>query len=306
METEQKSIIKKDNHISIKSIVFAGIVIVTAIGWWLSLSYFFQAKSVSTTNLLILLVVFIIFVALLSIFYFLINNLLFIITTSLVGILLSLLFFGINWIYLLALLLSLIGWLVAARKIQREKESRIKINLTRSLSRGIPLILIGLFLMVTVTYYFYSPLLKEEAEIKLVSPKMITTVVLPLIQNKVLSDNIPILKPLTDNSKMLTQKITAVQARDLSQQMGVEFKKNETMFDGLSRWLNQQINQFIGPYREYISIGLAVALFLFLMGLLILFRWLIVLIAWIIWKLLIIIHLVKIVTTDHPVEVVNF
>ena len=176
----------------------------------------------------------------------------------------------------------------------------------RSLLRGIPLILIGLFVVVAVTYYFHFPLLQTEAEIKLVSPKLITATILPLSQNLGLGNKIPLLKQFIDNTAMLTQQLNAIQARDLSRQMGTEFRENETVLDGFSRYLNQQINQFIGPYREYISIGLAVALFLFLMGLLIPLRWLVILVAMAIWKLLVIFRLAKIKIANRPVEVVNF
>lgn len=189
--------------------------------------------------------------------------------------------FGFRLEYLIVLFLALLFFLFGSERVLNEKEARIKIQLPKILSRGLPPILTGLAL-ITATVYYFSPLaMTTKTEIKIPRP-WFNIIIQPMMTTieKQLQENLE--KQLGE--KLPTNLQTAVP--QLAQQFDLQLAGHEDLEDILYQITNQQLNQYSQPYKEYFPLGLAIGFFFLLKALSIPLVWLVILLTWLFFRIL--------------------
>jgi len=163
--------------------------------------------------------------------------------------------FGFRWEYFPFLILAYLLFFLGSQQALHEKESRIKIESTRILRRGLPFIITGLSLMIVIAYYFSPLALSGQNEI---------TIPRPLFD--------VIINPVLDQ---FDEKIP--------------FNK-----DDLYQQLNQEINKQSQAYDQYLTLGLTIGFFFALKTIGFPFMWLVVFFSLAIFKFLVAIGAIKI------------
>ncbi|MFC1700612.1 hypothetical protein ACFLZ0_00480 [Patescibacteria group bacterium] len=164
--------------------------------------------------------------------------------------------FGFTPSYIIVALIALMFFYLGSCQSINEKKLRIKIKISKILEAGMPLIFTGLALLISVSYYF-SPMSVKQFEI----PRPLFDTIMKII-------------PLP--SEQTAQIITTMPISSVEKQK-----------DFLYELISQNINNFIEPYEEYLSIGLAISLFFILKTLSVPFMWLVIFVSWLIFKLLV-------------------
>ena len=166
-----------------------------------------------------------------------------------------LLTFGFKWEYLPFLVLAYLLFFLGSQRAIYEKKSRIKIEPTRILKRGLPFIITGLSLIIVVAYYFSPLALSNQNEITISRPlfDMITNPILNQFEEKIPFDR-----------------------------------------DDLYQQLNQEINKQSQTYAQYLTLGLAIGLFFTLKAVSFPFMWLVIFFCLAIFKFLVAMGAIKI------------
>lgn len=220
---------------------------------------------------------------LLSIGWFLLNSKVVLFTT--LGIILGSFFvvFGFNPIYLIAVLIAFACFLIGSLRVIEDKKSRIKINISRILKTGLPIVLTGLSIVIA-TAYFYSPTsLKHQGEIKV--PKALFDVIISPALNLVTKNvsnslNIPLDQiNQSPDSFDLEALVGSIE--------GLGVAKTEVQSENFYQIINQQINNLLTNYKQYIAIAFAISIFFGLKFISFFFMWLVILLTWLIFKLLV-------------------
>jgi hypothetical protein len=275
-------------NLTTKSLILGILVIISTVFLWLALDMLFSGFNISFNSLIFIGVALLVFGILVTLFGFLNVSRLWACLVFAVSGLGIFIFFAFNWIYLLGLVLFFLGLVFSWDRVKSEKESRIKVSFRRSATRGIGLILTTAIIIISLAYYFNSPLLKPEKEVK-VPDWMVSTVIVPA-------------------SKMLpiSSKELAEQSENLSKQFGIEIKGDEELPELFERIVNTKMNEYLGPYRKYISIGLAFGLFFALRAVMIPFGLLVLLLAGVTIKILEVLKVVQIKKEQKELDVVSF
>ena len=172
-------------------------------------------------------------------------------------ILISFLFsFGFKLEYLIALFFALLFLIFGSFSIINEKEVRIKFKIFRILKCGLPHILTGLAIIITIAYYF-SPL-AIQSDNKIEMPRSLFDVTI---------------KPVMET---------------------LELPNNEEFSDILYITINQEINKRSEAYKDYLSIGFAVGIFFAVKVISIPFMWLVILMSWMVFRFLTFSNAIKI------------
>lgn len=164
--------------------------------------------------------------------------------------------------YLAALFIALLLFVFGSYKAVSEKELRIKIQISKILRRGLPLVLTGLSLIVATVYYFSPAAFKGENQIQIPRP---------------LFDII--IQPITGGFE------EQISLPELSARFDIPLEGE--MDDMIYQTVNQQINKYSQPYKKYLPLGLAIGFFFTLKAISIVFMWLIILIGEVIFRLLV-------------------
>lgn len=191
---------------------------------------------------------------------------------TLIFVLISFLFtFGVNLNYLIALFAALLLFVFGFSRSINEKQNRIKIQISKILRKGLPLVLTGLSLMIAVVYYSSPLALRGQDEIK-----------------------IP--RPLFDAISQSVINIVGGQdfSSQLGQPVGDSLIVDEEISDMLYKGINQEINRYGGNYKQYFPFGLALGVFFAVKAISIPFMWLVILLSGIIFKFLVALGAVKI------------
>ena len=179
--------------------------------------------------------------------------------------------FGFKLEYLAALFIALLLFLFGSFRAINEKEVRIKIQLDKILKKGLPFVLTGLALVIAAAYYFSPLALQGQNKIRI--PRFLFDV---------------IAQPIT---KTFEEQIPVSQ---FSRQLGVDLKSDENFQDVLYRAVNQEINKYSQPYKQYFPLGLAIGVFFTLKLIGLPFMWLVILLSWLIFKVLVSLGAIKI------------
>ena len=200
-----------------------------------------------------------------------------ILLTTFVFILVSFFFaFSFRLEYLPVLCVAFLFFILGSYRAVNEKEIRIKIQFGKIIRRGLPSILTGLSLIIATAYYFSPLALHGQNQIQIPRP-LFNIIVQPIMTT--IEKQVPL--------------------SQISEQLGIPLEENieissEQLQGHLYQSINQEINRYSQPYKQYFPFGLAVGFFLVLKTISVFFMWLIVLLSWLIFKILVSLGAIKI------------
>lgn len=179
-----------------------------------------------------------------------------------------------------------------------EKDLRLKIKIGNILKQGLPAFFTGLVLLISVAYYF-SP--KSQISFQIPRPlfdSIMKVVPLPFNNNTNQSLDLsglesifkmPIKELDLSNFSIKDLPIGPV-SPSLSELDGSEKEQKDEIY----ALINKIITDYTEEYKQYFVIGAAIGMFLTLKSISVIFMWLVILIGWLIFKILIILGIVKI------------
>ena len=200
-----------------------------------------------------------------------------ILLTTFVFILVSFFFaFSFRLEYLPVLCVAFLFFILGSYRAVNEKEIRIKIQFGKIIRRGLPSILTGLSLIIATAYYFSPLALHGQNQIQIPRP-LFNIIVQPIMTT--IEKQVPL--------------------SQISEQLGIPLEENieissEQLQGHLYQSINQEINKYSQPYKQYFPFGLAIGFFLVLKTISVFFMWLIVLLSWLIFKILVSLGAIKI------------
>ena len=265
--------------ISLKYFVFSFLILLMFILFFWRLTLFFIYPSL--IHLGELGIIYLIFLALISLFFFLMDNRYFVYSTLLLSSFSFLIFFSFNDIYLLSGLLALILLIIGYEYSRHERKERIKLSLRKSCFKGLSFVILAVSLLLAVIYYF-NPLLTIDQQVLEIPPETFRPIV--DLSNEILLDSLPV---------------------GLSQ-AGLINLENQGIEIELAQSVNNALEEFIGPYSQEISIGLAITLFFILRFVGMILRIISIIIARIIFYILFICKIIKVGSKMKPIEVIKF
>ncbi|PJE58468.1 MAG: hypothetical protein COU81_00625 [Candidatus Portnoybacteria bacterium CG10_big_fil_rev_8_21_14_0_10_36_7] len=250
------------------------------------------------------------------------------------GMILLLIIVGVRIESFLTFLISLLFFWWATWVVDREVQPRIKVFLWPILKVGLPSVFTALSLIVAVVFYF-GPGAQAGVKGQLRVPdgllRAIEGPVGGVIQQQVGAtsgfkfnfemtiDDLIIasaeqhsgtsLQELNQNPAIKKQfDVQLAKGREeLASQFGYSGKINgqDKVIDVVSNLMAQRIENFLGPYSEYMPAVYSGGVFLILKGFGFIFVWLTVLISWLIFKLLFAIKVITIKTEPATKEIIE-
>jgi len=202
--------------------------------------------------------------------------------------------------YLIVLILLFLAFLSASRKVRKEEKIQVSLDFWRIWKRGLPIVITGLILVISLVYYF-SPNLMEMRQFEFkISRGSFNLIIKPL--GNLISERLPEGMDLDANANDF---LSFQEKQDLKNKYGVIVEANDTGKDVLYKLVNYQLNNVTGPYRKFIPFGLVVGLFIVLKIVSILYIALVILFSYLILKLLIVTKLINIGIEKKEVETVK-
>jgi len=203
--------------------------------------------------------------------------------------------------YLAGLIVLFVVFVSAVNAIKREEEVQVKLNFWRIWQRGLPRLLTVLFILVALVYYF-SPHPAQIAKRKIEIPRAtFNTIIKPF--ESLIAERLP--EGINDLDAEATQILTAKEIKELKDKYGIEIKNGDTLKDFIYQLVNYQLNSAPDPYKKFIPIGLAIALFLSLKIVSLIYVPLAILFSWLIMKILLALKFANIKTETKEVETVK-
>jgi hypothetical protein len=221
----------------------------------------------------------------------------FLITLGLFG-----LFFNNEPFYYLAGLIILFAtFCSASAMIKREEEIQVNLNFWRIWQRGLPRLLTALFIVVALVYFF-SPHPAEIAKREITIPREIFNSFITPFENLIV-ERLP--EGVNDLDAEAVNFLTPQQIQELKDKYNIEIKQDETMKDFIYKLVNYQLNAAPDPYKKFIPIGLAIALFLSLKIAGFIYLPFVILLSWLIMKILLALKFTRIERETKEVETVK-
>ncbi|MFH1551765.1 MAG: hypothetical protein ABIC36_02715 [bacterium] len=261
-----------DKNRIMKSVVLGLTTLIATITWfWLNGAFNGSVKWIWPYIGFLILMIF------LGLSWLLVKSRIVLLTTLIIILVCFFFSFGFRIEYLTIFFVALLLLLWGSHKALREKELGIKIRVSKILRQGLPSVLTGLCLIISMAYYF-SPL-------------------------AVIAENrIEIPRPLFD---MIIYPITSgIETQTLLLQIS-EKTDNNDINDVLYQVINQEINKRSQSYQEYFSIGFAVGIFFALKVIGFAFMWIVILFSILIFKILVRIGAIKIQSQAILKEVIE-
>jgi hypothetical protein len=202
--------------------------------------------------------------------------------------------------YFIFLLIALLCFWAGSRRVRKEEEAQVRFNFWRIWKRGLPIVITGLILVVALLYYFSPSLMKmKQVEFK-ISRNTFNLVITPL--EDLIEKRLPGTVELdAEATKIMSQE----QIKELEEKYGITVKKEDTGKDILYQLVNFQLTNATGPYRKFIPIGLAIAMFIGLKIASIIYVALVVLLSWLALELLMVLKFVKTKMETKEVETIK-
>ncbi len=202
--------------------------------------------------------------------------------------------------YLIVLILLFLAFLSASRKVRKEEKIQVSLDFWRIWKRGLPTLITGLILVISLVYYF-SPNLMEMRQFEFkISRGSFDLIIKPL--GNLISERLPEGMDLDANARqfLLQSKI-----KELKDKYGIIVEANDTGKDVLYKLVDYQLNNVTGPYRKFIPFGLVIGLFIVLKIVSILYVTLVILFSWLVLKLLTVAKFINVRTEKKEVETVK-
>lgn len=216
-------------------------------------------------------------------------------------------FFGFNLSYLVVSAAAFLLFAVGSQRAIQEKEARIKLKVAPILKSGLPLILTGLSLMISVVY-FYSPLSLINQERIQVPRSWFDAVSGPAINffSKNLAQKFELPPAIGFQSDSFEAHEAQFLLKEILGKENNSFEQQEQQEENLYQTLNQGVNRLFRDYKKYLAISLAASLFFGLKFAGMLFAWLAIFLTWLALKLLILFKAVSVREKDVSKEVIEF
>ncbi|MDO8560647.1 MAG: hypothetical protein Q7R91_00310 [bacterium] len=213
-------------------------------------------------------------------------------TVAFVGIVLS--FFGFQWAY---------------SRIRNEAKLSVSFSLSKILRQGLPLFFTAIAVMVSV--FYFSSISQEKNQTFL--PKAVFELSLPLLQNS-LQGIIPGFRPDATIDQLLIgaaqkqtgnavdiskvpkdqlEKFLQEERAALSKGLGVAVTGKEKAGDLLYNLANQKLEDFVGPYKQYLPYLTAFGFFLAVKALTLPLYFVTLILVWLAVRLLLAVKLLK-------------
>jgi len=202
--------------------------------------------------------------------------------------------------YLIVLVLLFLAFLSASKKVRKEEKIQVSLDFWRIWKRGLPILITGLILVISLVYYF-SPNLMEMRQFEFkISRGSFDLIIKPL--GNLISERLPEGMDLDANANLF---LSSQEKQDLKNKYGVIIEPNDTGKDVLYKLVSYQLNNVTGPYRKFIPFGLMVGLFIVLKIVSILYVALVVLFSWLVLKLLIVTKFINVGIEKKEVETIK-
>lgn len=232
---------------------------------------------------------------LLSVGWILLKSKIILLTVLLIILISFFLSFGFNWIYLIASLAVLLFFYFGLIRAMGEKDLRLKIKIGNILKQGLPAFFTGLVLLISVAYYF-SP--KSQISFQIPRPLFDSIMkVVPLPSNNNtndLSSLESIFKMPIEGFDLSNFSIKDLPIGPVSPSLGGLGGSGKEQKDEIYTLINKIISDYTEAYKQYFIIGAAIGMFLTLKSISVIFMWLVILMGWLIFKILIILGVIKI------------
>lgn len=203
--------------------------------------------------------------------------------------------------YLVGLIILLLAFWSAKVKVRKEEKVEVTLNFWRIWRRGLPIFITALCLMISLIYYF-SPKLTTTIQKEIKIPRNVFNLIIEPLEGLILEKLSGEVASLDAEAIKI---LNSQQIQELKQNYGIEIKEGETIKDFLYNLVNYQINNIAGPYKKFIPIGLAIALFIGLKIISLLYIPFVVLFSWLALKLLILLGFAKVEIETKEVETVK-
>jgi hypothetical protein len=285
-----------------KQILLGFVVLLLGVFSWWFLKYVFYVGNLTLTCWIGGIVLFIFWGVALCLAMLLINDKRILYGSFLLTLVAFAMFFNNEaFYYLIGLIILFLVFLFASRKIGQEKNVQVNLNFWRIWKRGLPILVTVLILIISLVYYF-SPSLERAVEKEIRLPRNVFDVVIgaltPLIEKR--------LPGGIDSLDVEAGKILGYEEiKELEEKYGIEIKQGETAKDFLYKLVNFQLNSGQTPYKKFIPIGLAVALFLGLRLISIVYIALVIILSWMFLKLLILLKFARTEIETKEVETIK-
>jgi len=285
-----------------KEIILGFAVILFGVFCWYFLRYVFYIGNLTTGCWIAGGILFILWGIVLCLAMLLIRDKRILFGSFLITILLFGLFFNNEpFYYLVCLIILFVAFVSANDRIIREENVQVNLNFWRIWKRGLPIFMTALILLISVVYYFSPHIEKFQHKQITVPRKFFNTIIAPL-EGVIISRLEGQIKDLdVEASKILTPQ----QIADLKQKYGIEIQKNETIKDFLYALINYQLNNVSDPYKQFIPIGLAIAMFLGLKFISLFYVAFVILFSWLVLRILILLKFARIETETREVETIK-
>jgi len=203
--------------------------------------------------------------------------------------------------YLVGLIILFIVFWIGTVKVKKEEKIQVHLNFWKIWKRGLPILVTGLILMISLVYYF-SPDLTQTKQREFKFPRNTFNLVIKPLEN-LIREKLP---EGIENLDVEANKILSPeQIQELEQNYGIEIEKGETIRDFLYKLVNFQLNNVAGPYKKFIPLGLVIGLFITLKIISILYVVLVILFSYLILKLLMVGSFVRVETETREVETIK-
>lgn len=160
--------------------------------------------------------------------------------------------------YFIGMIILLIAFWIGTVKIKKEEKVQVSLNFWRVWRRGLPIIITALILLISLVYYF-SPSLERAKQAELTIPRKTFDIVVEPLEGLIIERLEGEIASLdVEASKVLSPE----EIQELEQKYDIKIEQGNTIKDFIYKLVNFQINNAAGPYKKFIPIGLAIALFL--------------------------------------------
>ncbi len=187
-----------------------------------------------------------------------------------------------NWPEFAVAIAAVFFFLLAVRRVEFEKISRIRIAAGIIFKKGLRPTITGLALLATLLFYWapYSQSLGQEISV----PRPLFDAVANPIVNFLITSNLP-----AENSS----KVPPVQLEQVRQQS----------LDSVYQSINEQISVAGKTYKKWIPLGLSISIFFSFKILGVFLSWFIIAVTWLIFRLLLLLKVVniKIISTEKEI-----
>jgi len=211
-------------------------------------------------------------------------------------------FFNNEPFYYLVVLAFLFGaFVLASIKVKKEEKVQVNLDYWRIWKRGLPIFITVLCVLISSVYYFSPhPADIAKGEIK-IPRKTFDTITTPL--ESLILARLP--KETLSLDANVKEILTDVQMKELKERYNIEITETDTIRDFVYKLMIYQVNDARGPYKKFIPIGLAIALFLALKIVSLFYVAIVIMLSWLALKILIVLKFVKTEIETKEVETVK-